>query len=98
MDRLPREAISELTLQRIYSEFLEMPGLRLTCQQAQRLWGLDEPTCRQLLDFLVESRFLCQAPHDMYARMTDGPADFPPPRMARVSVLDLRPPAIKKAG
>src|SRR5947209_3850150 len=27
---------------RIRSEFLEMPGLRLTVTQASRLWGLDE--------------------------------------------------------
>ena len=28
-------------LQRIQGEFVEMPGLRLTAAQAQRLWGLD---------------------------------------------------------
>ena len=29
---------------RVRGEFLEMPGLRLTRAQAQRLWGLDEET------------------------------------------------------
>ena len=29
-------------LRRIQGEFREMPGLRLTCRQAQRLWNLDQ--------------------------------------------------------
>src|SRR5688572_20900769 len=41
---LPK-GISDQMLHRIFSEYLEMPGLRLTRRQAQRLWGLDEETC-----------------------------------------------------
>ena len=33
--------LSEL-LGRIRGEYLEMPGLKLTLAQAQRLWGLDQ--------------------------------------------------------
>ena len=62
--------IDDRLLQRVYGEFLEMPGLRLTCQQAQRLWGLDEPTCRELLDFLVDARFLCRPTRGAYSRLT----------------------------
>ena len=29
-------------LRQVRSEYLEMPGLRLTRRQAQRLWGLDD--------------------------------------------------------
>jgi len=43
---------------RIRGEYLEMPGLRLTTAQAQRLWNLDRRTCELLLGTLVESRFL----------------------------------------
>jgi len=43
---------------RIRSEFLEMPGLRLTVLQASRLWGLDEQSCRQVIEILVGSSFL----------------------------------------
>lgn len=43
---------------RIRGEYLEMPGLRLTTAQAQRLWNLDRPTCERLLGTLVETRFL----------------------------------------
>jgi hypothetical protein len=47
-------------LRRARAEYLEMPGLRLTRAQAQRLWGLDTRTCEQLLDALTETRFLAQ--------------------------------------
>jgi hypothetical protein len=47
-------------LQRIQGEFTEMPGLRLTPAQAQRLWGLDRKVCEQLLDVLVKAKFLSQ--------------------------------------
>jgi hypothetical protein len=50
-----------------------MPGLRLTSQQARRLWGLDEPTCREILDFLVDAKFLARPERDgAYARLTEG--------------------------
>jgi hypothetical protein len=67
-----RPAFDEALLQRVYGEFLEMPGLRLTWQQAQRLWGLDEDTCLELLEFLVVSKFLCRPDHGMYTRPTNA--------------------------
>jgi hypothetical protein len=45
-------------LSRIQGEYLEMPGLRLTPAQAQRLFALDAMTCTQLLDELVNAKFL----------------------------------------
>ena len=38
---------------RVRSEFIEMPGLRLTPRQAARLWGLDAPACENVIDVLV---------------------------------------------
>ena len=58
MNGQTRAKIDDRMLQRACGEFLEMPGLRLTCLQAQRLWGLDEPTCRELLEYLVDAKFL----------------------------------------
>jgi hypothetical protein len=46
------------TIRRVRAEFLEMPGLKLTIPQAQRLWGVDRPTCEALIDELTASRFL----------------------------------------
>ena len=51
-------AAKEQLVRRICGEYLEMPGLRLTFPQAQRLWGLDAPTCAQLLQSLIDQRFL----------------------------------------
>ena len=69
-----RARIDDRLLQRVCGEFLEMPGLRLTCKQAQRLWGLDEPTCRELLEYLVDAKFLRPSGPGMYARTSDGVA------------------------
>lgn len=86
----PREAFTDVILQRVYGEFLEMPGLRLTSRQAQRLWGLDEPTCVQVLEYLVDAKFLCRSVNGGYCRSTDGPAPFPRPRMAKADIDTVR--------
>jgi len=46
-------------VRRVRQEFLEMPGLQLTPEQAGRLWGLEREICRAVIDRLVESAFLC---------------------------------------
>jgi hypothetical protein len=56
-------------LQRIQGEFVEMPGLRLTTAQAQRLWGLDRDVCDALLGALVDARFLARTRDGAYVRM-----------------------------
>ena len=45
-------------LEIVRGEFLEMPGLRLTKKQAQRLWAIDADTCEALLSALETSQFL----------------------------------------
>jgi hypothetical protein len=63
---------SQDVLRRICGEYLEMPGLLLTPAQARRLWALDDTTCARLLDYLVETRFLCRQRDGKYGRSTDG--------------------------
>jgi hypothetical protein len=46
------------TVRRVRAEFLEMPGLKLTVPQAQRLWGVDRRTCEAVIEELTETRFL----------------------------------------
>ena len=58
-------------LQRIQGEFVEMPGLRLTAAQAQRLWGLERDVCNGLLGALVDAKFLSQTRDGAFIR-TDG--------------------------
>jgi hypothetical protein len=56
-------------LQRIQGEYVEMPGLRLTAAQAQRLWGLDRDVCDALLGALVDAKFLAQTRDGAFVRM-----------------------------
>jgi hypothetical protein len=72
-------------LNRIRSEFLEMPGQRLTRDQAKRLYGVDEAQCRYALDQLVDAKFLCVQPDGTYARTSDG-ADPPRPNPAKADI------------
>ena len=58
-------------LQRIQGEFVEMPGLRLTPAQAQRLWGLERDICDALLAALVDAKFLAQTRDGSFIRL-DG--------------------------
>lgn len=55
-------------LRRIRGEYLEMPGLRLTALQAQRLWNLDRAACDALLGALVEARFLRRTSDGAFVR------------------------------
>lgn len=55
-------------VRRIRGEFLEMPGLRLTPKQAQRLWRLDERACDAVLDALVGARFLAKTRDGAFVR------------------------------
>jgi hypothetical protein len=43
---------------RVRGEFREMPGMRLTFDQAVRLWALDRRTCEVVLQRLVAVGFL----------------------------------------
>ena len=52
----------------IRAEYLEVPGLCLTSEQAQRLWGLDATTLEALLGALVDAKFLRCTRHRTYVR------------------------------
>ena len=69
----PQLVTDENILRRIRGEFLEMPGLRLTAPQAQRLWGLDRPTCDAVLTALVDAKFLNRSRDGQFVRYGSGP-------------------------
>lgn len=69
---------------RLRAEFLEMPGLRLTSGQVQRLCGVEKTLCQRGLDVLVEAKFLYVKSDGVYARTTDG--EVSRRRMARASL------------
>jgi hypothetical protein len=47
---------------RVRSEFVEMPGMQLTLPQATRLWNLGADDCRSVIDALVDVGFLMWTP------------------------------------
>ena len=53
-------------MKRVKSDFIDMPGLRLTPLQAQRLWALDPQLCGRLLEALVSARVLEKTTRDVY--------------------------------
>ena len=55
-------------LRRVQGEYTEMPGLRLTAAQAQRLWGLDRAACDALLGALVDAKFLFRTRDGAFVR------------------------------
>ena len=59
-------------LQIIRGEFAEVPGLHLTRQQFQRLWGLDPLTCDVLVDRLIADGFLRRTSANVYVRVGLG--------------------------
>ena len=71
---------------RLYSEYIEMPGLRLTCAQTQRLCGLDQTSCLRALESLVETGFLRRTDAGQYVRLTEGRDTTPPLRMAKAVI------------
>ena len=77
---------TDALLQRICGEYMEMPGLRLSAAQAERLWGLDAQTCAGLLALLVERRFLQRTSDGRFARLTDGGTRDVPLRMIKAAI------------
>lgn len=66
--RSGRDEIIPTLLHLVRSEFLEMPGLRLTAAQAARLWSLDRPTAVRVLDALTATGFLLRNRQGAYLR------------------------------
>lgn len=56
--------ITDTLVRRICIEFIEMPGLCLTLEQAQRLWNLDEQTCGEAMQLLVDIKFISKVVRD----------------------------------
>jgi hypothetical protein len=52
----------------IRGESVEMPGLRPTQVEAERLWGPDDRVCAEVLKALVDERFLRITGYRRYVR------------------------------
>jgi hypothetical protein len=58
-------------VQLIQMEYAEMPDLKLTFRQAQRLWSLSAELCERSLTSLVGSGFLMVTSSGFYVRRDD---------------------------
>jgi hypothetical protein len=56
---------------RIRAEFSEMPGMRRTSRQVERLSGVDRAVCQCVLDDLVRARFLNRLSNGDYGKASD---------------------------
>jgi len=63
------KSFAENTLMnRVRGEYREMPGMRLTLDQAMRLWTLDRQLCSNVFNSLVATHFLELDESGRYAR------------------------------
>lgn len=56
-------------VERIREEYVAMPGLKLTQEQACRLWGVGHETCTAALDALLAEGFLHQTGTGKYVAL-----------------------------
>ncbi len=68
----PTFLTGEDILRRIQAEYREMPGLKLTPAQAQRLWNLTRGSCEAALSYLVDHRFLHRTADGAFIRLDSG--------------------------
>lgn len=80
--------LDQRVLERLRAEYLEMPGMKLTIDQVQRLCGIEPEMCALVLDALVKANVLRLNADGTYVRWTDGSAPLPPPAKA---ALEPRP-------
>jgi hypothetical protein len=55
-------------------EYAELPGLKLTPWQAERLWNLPHDVCQRALATLTEERVLARTVDGAYVRRTWAPS------------------------
>ena len=77
-------ALNPQVLNRVRSEYLEMPGLTLKAAQLQRLCGIDQAACEAVIDTLIETGFLAMHVDGSYVRSKD--ADSTRARPARATL------------
>ena len=69
------QSVYDQALLRIRGEYLEMPGMRLTPEQVQRLSGIELSLCKQVLADLVRSNFLRLNSDATYVFFSDESVD-----------------------
>ena len=65
---MPSASVIAVLITRIQDAFLDIPGLSMTFEQAQRLFRIDRATCQALFDLLVESAVVKRTPDGAFVR------------------------------
>jgi hypothetical protein len=60
-------------VERIRQEYAAMPGLKLTREQACKLWGVGHDTCAEALDVLLAEGFLQRTGTGKYVALPRAP-------------------------
>lgn len=68
MGSFPRPVAPEALLQRVREEYREIPSLRLTPAQAQRLFGLEPFLCVAMLEALLTENFLSRTSDGLFVQ------------------------------
>ena len=63
-----RTSLQQQVLNRIRAEFEEMPDMKLTSEQIQRLCGVNRSLCEAALESLVQTQFLSVTSDRRYMR------------------------------
>jgi response regulator of citrate/malate metabolism len=63
-----RTSLQQQVLNRIRAEFEEMPDMKLTIEQIQRLCGVNRSLCEAALESLVQTQFLSVTSDRRYMR------------------------------
>jgi hypothetical protein len=66
---MTHDTSADQLIERVKAEFFEMPGLKLTGAQAQRLWALDAASCSALLETLVTTNVLFKTRDGAFMRI-----------------------------
>ena len=59
-------------IDRVCGELREMPGVRVSLQEAARLWSMDSRTCGSVLQYLGDAGFLVRDFQGRYRRAHAG--------------------------
>jgi len=59
-------------LGRVRSEFGEMPCMRVTCEEAARLFGLRPDICARVLEELAHASYISKGPDGRFSRLAQG--------------------------
>lgn len=73
MDMNAVHTLVDCDLRRIEAEYLDVPGLKLTAEQASRFWQFDAARSEALLESLVEAGVLYRARDGSYLLLTGTP-------------------------